>query len=109
MALPRLRAPVPVTLALSASNPPEMLRFFATCAAATHWPRFLKPLHAVCASWPVSFWIFPATALLWLRTSLGEPCDMSVWVAAPLACDPLIPESLPGPRPEGGPPGFGCE
>ena len=35
--------------------------------------------------------------------------DTSLCAAAPLACDPLIPESPPGPRPAGGPPGFGCE
>jgi len=81
----------------------------ATCAAATHWPRFLKPLHAVCASWPVSVWIFPAMAVLWLKTVLGEACDMSLCAAPPLACDLLIPESLPGPRPAGGPLGAGCE
>src|SRR5882757_3188476 len=103
MALPSVMAPVPVTLALSASKPPGMFRFFATCAAATHWPRFLKPLHAVAASWPVSVWIFPAMAVLWLKTVLGEACDMSLCAAPPLACDPLIPELLPGPRPAGGP------
>src|SRR6266576_4664830 len=78
MALPRLTAPLPVTLALSASKPPGMFRFFATCAAATHCPRFLQPLHAVVASSPVSVLIFPAIAVLWLRTSLGEACDRSV-------------------------------
>src|SRR6266481_9454006 len=109
IALPRLMALLPVVFALSASNPPGMSRFFAMCAAATHWPMFLKPPHAVCASWPVSVWILPAMAVLWLRTSLGEPCDMSLCAAVPLACDPLIPESLPGPRPAGGPPGLGCE
>src|SRR2546429_445525 len=95
IALPRLTAPVPVTFAFSASKPPGMSRFLATCAAATHWPRFLKPLHAVCASWPVSVWIFPAMAVLWLKTVLGEACDMSLCAAPPLACDPLIPSRYP--------------
>src|SRR6266704_5976339 len=84
IALPRLTAPVPVTSAFRASKPPGMSRFLATCAAATHWPRFLKPPQAVAASWPVSVLILPAMAVLWLRTSLGEACDMSVCeVAAP--------------------------
>src|SRR5437899_5848443 len=116
MALPRLTAPSPVVFALSASKPPGMSKFLATCAAATHWPMFLKPPHAVFASWPVSVWILPARAVLWLRTSLGEPRDMSACGEEPFACDPFIAESLPGPRPaggppalEGGPPGFGCE
>src|SRR5216683_6124127 len=105
IALPRLTAPLPVTFALRESKTPGMSRFLATCAAATHCPRFLNPLHAVCASWPVSVWIFPAMAVLWLKTVLGEACDMSLCAAPPLACDPLIPDSLPGPRPAGGPPG----
>src|SRR6266849_8736096 len=89
IALPRLTAPVPITFALSASNPPGMSRFFATCAAATHWPMFLKPVHAVCASSPVSALILPPIAVLWLSTSLGEPCDTSVaCAAAPPACEP---------------------
>src|SRR5258708_5055753 len=109
MAWPRLTAPVPVIFALSASKPPGMSRFFATCAAATHWPRFLKPLQAVCASWPVSVLILPPIAELWLRTSLGEACDMSACeVGAPASCEPLTPESLPGPRPAGGAPP-GCQ
>src|SRR5260370_27138674 len=82
MVLPRLM-PLPVIFALSASKPPGMSRFFATCAAATHWPRFLKPLQAVSASWPVSVLILPAMAVLWLRTSLGEACGMSVFEVAP--------------------------
>src|SRR6266481_552489 len=104
MALPRLMAPVPVTLALSASKPPGMFRFFATCAGATHWPRFLKPLHAVAASSPVSVLILPAMAVLWLRTVLGEACDMSVCEVAPASWDPLMLEPLAAPCPAGGPP-----
>src|SRR5260370_24737193 len=96
--------------AVRASNRHGMSRFFATCAAATHWPMFLKPLHAVAASWPVSVLILPAIAVLWLRTVLGEACDMSVWVAAPFSCDSLILEPPALPRPAGGPPpGLGCE
>src|SRR6266481_9980107 len=110
IALPRLMALLPVVFALSASNPPGMSRFFAMCAAATHWPMFLKPPHAVCASWPVSVLILPAIAVLWLRTVLGEACDMSVWVAAPFSCDSLMLEPLPFPCPEDIPPaGLGCE
>src|SRR5215469_18854351 len=91
MALPRLTEPVPVTFALRASKPPAMLRFFATWAAATHWPRFLKPLQAVAASSPVSVLILPAIAVLWLSTVLGEACDMSVWLmASPLWADPAL-------------------
>src|SRR6267154_3607019 len=104
MAFPRLTEPLPVTFALSASNPPGISRFFATWAAATHWPRFLNPSQAIAASWPVSALILPAIAVLWLNTSLGEPCDRSLWVVAAFPCEPLIPESLPGPRPAGGPP-----
>src|ERR1700745_192417 len=76
MALPRLMAPVPVTLNLRASKPPVMLRFFATWAAATHWPKFLKPSQALAASSLVNALIFLAMAVLWLSTVLGEACDM---------------------------------
>src|SRR5690348_3812347 len=105
MALPRLMAPVPVTFAFSASKPPVMLRFFATWAAATHWPRFLNPSQAVAASSPVSVLILPAMAVLWLSTVLGEACDMSVWLMAfELGPFPLeLP--MPGPWPAGGPAG----
>src|SRR5215470_16580252 len=41
MALPRLSAPLPAVFALTAAKPPGILRFFATCAAATHCPKFL--------------------------------------------------------------------
>src|SRR6266481_7298949 len=108
MALPRLTASAPVTLALRASNPPGMLRFFATCAAATHCPIFLKPPQAVCASSPVNVLILPAIAVLWLRTSLGAPCDMLELAVEPAPCELLMPGSLPGPCPAGGPPP-GCE
>src|SRR6266478_1863185 len=110
MALPRLIESVPVILALRASKPPGMLKFFATCAAATHWPRFLKPLQAVCASSPVSVLIFPAIAVLWLRTSLGEACDIFELLIAPPLLDSLTlePDAPEGPCPAGGPPP-GCE
>src|SRR6266404_5475061 len=64
IAFPRLTEQLPVIFALSASNPPGMSRFFATCAAATHCPRFLKPLQAVSASLPVRPLIFAAIAVL---------------------------------------------
>src|SRR5436309_13390793 len=100
MALPRLRAPVPVTLALSASNPPGMLRFFATCAAATHWPRFLKPLHAVAASSPGSALILPALTVWWLRTLPGEAGDRTVGdVAGPASWGLLMPAPPAAPCP----------
>src|SRR5260370_40665454 len=104
MALPRLMAPVPVIFALSASKPPGMSRFFATCAAATHWPRFLKPPQAVAASWPVSGLILPATAGLWPRTSLGEGGAMTGCEGAAAVSGELpTPEPVSGPRPAGGP------
>src|ERR1700745_1795456 len=112
MALPRLTASLPVIFALSASNPPGMLRFFATCAAATHWPRFLNPLHAVAASWPVSVLILSTMTVLWLNTVAGEACDISLF-AVLAAGDPLMPgpcAELAPPAPAGGPPpGLGCE
>src|SRR5260370_19412431 len=104
IALPRLTVRVPVTLALSASKPPGMSRFLARWAAATHWPRFLKPLHAVCASRPVSVLILPAMAVLWFRTSLGEACEMSVCAVVPASRDSLTPGPLPVPCVAGGPP-----
>src|SRR5207302_8361500 len=76
IALPRLIAPVPVTLAFRASNPPGIFRFFATWAAAILWPRLLKPLQAVAASSLVTALTLPAMAVLWLSTVLGEACDM---------------------------------
>src|SRR5260370_37530957 len=110
MALPRLMEPVPVTFALSAWKPPGMSRFLATWAAATHWPKFLKPLHAVWASSPVSVLIFPAIAVLWLRTSLGEACDIfELLIAPPLLASPTLePDAPEAPCPAGGPPP-GCE
>src|SRR6266851_3643856 len=110
MALPRLMEPVPVIFAFSAAKPPGMSRFLATWAAATHWPKFLKPLHAVCASSPVSDLILPAMAVLWLSTSLGEACDISVWLIAPVLLASPVAEAgaLEGPWPVGGPPP-GCE
>src|SRR5579859_3312551 len=107
MALPRLIAPEPAVFDLRASNPPGMSRFLATWAAATHWPRFLKPLHAEVASSPVSVLILPAIAVLWARTSFGEECIMSMWLAdgefpsPPVVAEPREPE---GPAPAGGPP-----
>src|SRR5712691_12155501 len=91
IALPRLMEPVPVTFALSASKPPGMSRFLATWAAATHWPKFLKPSQAVLASSPVSDLILPAMAVLWLSTSLGEACDISVWLIAPVLLASPVP------------------
>ena len=108
IALPRLTEPLPVIFALSASKPPGIARFLATCAAATHCPIFLKPPQAVCASWPVKDLIFPPIAVLWLNTSLGDPCGVSAWVSPAVECDAPILPSLPEPRPEGGPPP-GCE
>src|SRR5712664_857826 len=110
MALLRLVKPAPVIFALSASTAPVMSRFLATGPAATHWPKFLKPLHAACASWPVSDLILPAMAVLWLSTSLGEEWDISVWlIAPPLLASPMPePDAVEGPWPAGGPPP-GCE
>src|SRR6266852_5513897 len=67
-------------------------------------------MHAVCASSPVSDLILPAMAVLWLSTSLGEACDISEWLIAPLLLASPLPEpdALEGPRPAGGPPP-GCE
>src|SRR6266849_5646422 len=110
MALPRLMEPVPVIFAFSAAKPPGMSRFLATWAAATHWPKFLKPLQAVRASSPVSVLIFPAIAVLWLRTSFGEACDIfELLIAPPLLASPTLePDAPEGPCPAGGPPP-GCE
>src|ERR1700747_628977 len=86
MALPRL---MPLLIAdLKASIPPGMLRFCATCAAATHSPIVLNPPQALEASSPVSVLICAAMTLLWLRASLGvERIDLAcdVEVAFPLA------------------------
>src|SRR5215472_1706245 len=88
MALPRLM-PLPDVMAdFKASKPPGILRFCATCAAATHCPMFLNPPQAVAASSPVSALIFPPITGLWLRTSLGAAFIELAWdveVAFPLA------------------------
>src|SRR5438445_13061473 len=49
-------------------------------------------------------------AVLWLSTSLGEACDISEWLMAPLLLASPVPEpdALEGPCPAGGPPP-GCE
>src|ERR1051326_6695132 len=51
--------------------------------------------------------MFPATAVLWLRTSLGDACDISVCVGGTPSRVPPIPELplAPDPIPGGGPPG----
>lgn len=88
MALPRLM-PLPDVIAdLKASIPPGILRFCATCAAATHCPMVLNPPQAVEASSLVNVLIFPAMTGLWLRTSLGAAfieLACAVEVAFPLA------------------------
>src|SRR2546422_8360706 len=45
-------------------------------------------------------------AVLWLSTSLGEACDISEWLIAPLLLASPVPEpdALEGPCPAGGPP-----
>src|SRR5207245_4022056 len=45
MALPRFSEFEPLILFFRSSN--ERFKFLATCIAAMHWPRFLKPEHAV--------------------------------------------------------------
>ena len=50
IAWPRLAGLVPVIFAFSVSN--GMSRLRETCAAATNWPRFLKPALAFCRSVP---------------------------------------------------------
>src|SRR6266702_2066766 len=49
-------------------------------------------------------------AVLWLSTSLGEACDISVWLIAPVLLASPVAEAgaLEGPWPAGGPPP-GCE
>jgi len=55
--------------------------------------RFLKPLHAEVASSPVSVLILPAMAVLWVRTSFGEECIVSMWLAdAEFPSAPVIAE-----------------
>src|SRR6266700_5514129 len=82
MALPRLILPlvpvpagqdlgsvgaVPVMSSFRQSK--LMPRFLLTCAAATHWPRFLKPAQASVADSPVSDEILFASLVFLLRMS----------------------------------------
>src|SRR5215472_13157982 len=109
MALPRLM-PLPNVIAdLKASKPPVILRFCATCAAATHCPMVLNPSHAVEASSLVNALIFLAMTGLWLRTSLGAAFIELAWaveVAFPFSApveEPWFPAAEGGP-----PPGCRC-
>src|ERR1700747_1029002 len=83
-----------------------MPRFLLTWAAATHCPRFLKPVHDCCADSPVRAEILPDSFVFCVRSwSMVLP-----WVAAapppllfaPLALElawlaPLVPLALPMP------------
>lgn len=67
MDLPRLSPPI--TLVFRSAK--EMPRFLLTWAAAMHWPRFLKPAHAVFASMPVKVEIFEESFVFRERISLA--------------------------------------
>src|SRR5258708_5840290 len=110
MAFPRLTAFVPVTLSFRASKPPGMSRFLATCSAATHCPRFLKPEHALWRSPPGTETPLFASALLnevfslllLLSTDVGDCEAMLEW---PIPVDPTSVGRplVPVPTPDGAP------
>src|SRR5258708_32157942 len=101
MASPRLTAFVPVVLLFNASNPPGISRFLATCIAATHCPRFLKPEHALCRLPPGTViplfdkaLVSELFILLLSNTVVGE-CEPML--ECPIPVDPVSIERVPIP------------
>src|ERR1019366_2517940 len=127
MALPRLTLFVPVILPFNAPKPPGISRFFATCRAATHCPRFLKPEQALCRLPPGTATPLFARAfvndvfslLLLFKVVVGEweltpllPCPILPGPASmgrpalgePIPAEPALPAPmLPAPAPAGRP------
>src|SRR5260370_28748503 len=109
MAVPRLTGFDPVILSFRASKPPGVSRFLATCIAAMHCPRFLKPEHAVFRLPPGTeiplfdrALVSELSSLLLLSTVAGDCEPMLEWLI------PVEPTSLgrpvsPEPTPEGTP------
>jgi len=69
----------PVISAFRAEKPPGRSRFFATCSAATHWPRFRNPAHVVFRSPPgavtplfASAFVSDVSNLSLFRTDIAE-------------------------------------
>src|SRR6266567_7732399 len=101
MALPRLTLFVPVILSFKAVKPPGISRFLATCRAATHCPRFLKPEQALCRLPPGTaippfaraFVSDVFSLLLLFRVVVGE------WEPTLLLACPILPGSAFAGRP----------
>src|SRR5258708_40206463 len=109
MALPRLTAFDPVILPFRASKPPGISRFLATCIAAMHCPRFLKPEHAVLRLPPDteiplfdSALVSELSSLLLLSTVAGD-CEPMLGWRIPDEPTSLGRPALAEPTPEGAP------
>jgi hypothetical protein len=101
-----LEGAVPVIALLRQSK--LMPRFLLTWAAATHCPRFLKPVQDCCADSPVRAEILSDSFVFWVNSwSMVLPllaAALLVWLPAPLELawlEPAIPLGLPIPIPPG--------
>src|ERR1019366_1867460 len=107
MVLPRFSEFEPVILFFRSSN--ERFKFLATCMAATHWPKFLNPEHAVLRSPPGIETPLFAKALvsevfnLLLSSTVVGDCEPML--ECPMPVDPASPGRpvVPGPTPDGAP------
>src|SRR5712692_5309206 len=103
MAWPRLSEGEPVIGPFSLVKVQEPPRLCATCAAATHWPRFLNSLHATRGSWPMSVCSFEVSLGFRARSWSGVFCPELVLLEAPRVSE--LPRERSEPGVLGGPPG----